>query len=348
MKKKLLFISPSIGFGGAEKNILFLCKNMCLDYDITLIIQNYSKVKIDKESFKVIELNKNKFRNALPGILINILRINPNFIFSSSGHINLFLGFLKTLYNVKTIIRESSIPSLKRNYTSSNFIPLSIEKYFINKNDFIICQSEDMFKDFFKIFQPQKSKVFLINNPVTLTDYVFKKTSNKCLKIITIGSLREVKGYFRVLNSISKLEMDYEYNIIGEGHLKKEISNVIKNTPTLKGKVNLIGQKEDIYSYIKNADLFILGSFIEGFPNVLLESLSCGVPCIAFSSSTGGQKEIIKEGFNGYLCNDEEELLKVIVRSIHKEWNHQEIINDINLRYSKTEILNKYHAIFKN
>ena len=64
------------------------------------------------------------------------------------------------------------------------------------------------------------------------------------------------------------------------------------------------------------ADIFLLPSINEGFPMVLLESISCGLPSIAFD--VGGISEIIYNGVNGWIINKEKHNAKEIIKNINK------------------------------
>ena len=99
---------------------------------------------------------------------------------------------------------------------------------------------------------------------------------------------------------------------------------------------------------IIKSNLFLLGSYVEGFPNVIIESLSVGVPCLIFKDSKGGQKEIVIENFNGYICDSINDFSKKIKNSINKKWDNQQIILDVNKRFNKENIIKKYKNVFED
>ena len=92
--------------------------------------------------------------------------------------------------------------------------------------------------------------------------------------------------------------------------------------------------------------MFIQGSFVEGFPNALLESCAVGTPVIAYNAP-GGTKEIIEDDINGYLVTSSEEFLqKLEYALIKKDWNPEKIRNSVVKKFSSKEIINKYETIF--
>ena len=78
----------------------------------------------------------------------------------------------------------------------------------------------------------------------------------------------------------------------------------------------------------------IQGSYVEGFPNVVLEALSFGIPCIVYNAP-GGHKEMIIEGENGYIIQNQEEAPKIIEKTIHHHWDRNAIRKDAFNRFKK-------------
>lgn len=87
--------------------------------------------------------------------------------------------------------------------------------------------------------------------------------------------------------------------VLGEGPLRAELQNLV-NELGLQGRVLLPGHVGNMSDWLAVADVFALTSAFEGYPNVLLEALACGVPSVAYDCSTG-PRELITEGVNGLL-----------------------------------------------
>ena len=99
--------------------------------------------------------------------------------------------------------------------------------------------------------------------------------------------------------------------IIADGPEKKNIEQVVEELE-VTDVVHIIPSVDDVASYLKAADLFVLPSQFEGLSNSLLEAMACGLPVI--STSVGGSIDIIKSGVNGILIeyNNEERLSQEI------------------------------------
>ena len=88
--------------------------------------------------------------------------------------------------------------------------------------------------------------------------------------------------------------------ILGEGSERKNFAKFILETG-LTDSVKLLGFKSNPYNYLKQADLFISTSEIEGFSLAVAEAIILGLPII--STSTDGPKEILENGKYGMLIN---------------------------------------------
>jgi len=126
--------------------------------------------------------------------------------------------------------------------------------------------------------------------------------------VLAVGRLSHQKGFdllIRAFSMIGTHRDDWKLVIVGKdgdtgdtgtrGHLAQLVRNL-----GLEGRIILPGLAGNIGQWYERADLFVLSSRYEGFPNVLLEAMACGCPSIAFDCDTG-PRDIIKNGENGLL-----------------------------------------------
>ena len=107
------------------------------------------------------------------------------------------------------------------------------------------------------------------------------ETSSKIYKFITVARLSEEKGIDRLIKAVAGLSLPFHYHIIGEGDTRNFLQDLIDQL-NLQDKVFLAGKKNSPYAGMEDADLMLMGSHYEGFPNVLLEAGILGIPVIAF------------------------------------------------------------------
>lgn len=133
--------------------------------------------------------------------------------------------------------------------------------------------------------------------------------------ILSVGHIIERKGFDEIFDFLSQNELDFLYLNVGEicykkGHFmsaySKETEKLIKSGKSkLKDKFRLLGSVNHISDVFQLADIFILGSYREGTPNVLLEAMACGLPVIC-RDLKGITDYLIFQRKNGCLFNDYE------------------------------------------
>ena len=128
--------------------------------------------------------------------------------------------------------------------------------------------------------------------------------------ICGVGRLSTEKGFDRLIagfTGVAQNHPDWSLVIVGDGPSRRELELHITGYG-LAGRVLLAGWIEQPWPSLRNAEIFVLPSRYEGFPNALLEAMARGKACIA-ADCQSGPAEIIQPGENGLLVdgdNDEE------------------------------------------
>lgn len=124
--------------------------------------------------------------------------------------------------------------------------------------------------------------------------------------ILSAGTLKPQKDHATLLRAIALLppDVDVKLTILGEGPLRKEIEQLVREL-RLQDRVSLPGFVLDPYPWYRTADLFVLSSRWEGFGNVLVEALECGVPVVS-TDCASGPAEILCDGRYGRLVPTED------------------------------------------
>lgn len=133
-----------------------------------------------------------------------------------------------------------------------------------------------------------KNQITAIPNPCPfpVQDNVYPKHSKI---VLAVGRLVNIKGYDLLLQTWLKVietAPDWQLKIVGEGEDRASLSSFIVDN-NLSGSVELVGNTDNVEQYYKSAAVFCLSSRFEGFPMVLLETLSFGLPVVSFDCDTG-------------------------------------------------------------
>ena len=330
--KKILFFTHHLSHGGAEKTVRMIseyinsqCTDMksyvCVVYDDPDVHRTMQNVIVLKHRS---EPGDNRFRKAF-----NVLRqIREVKQIKKKLNIDVCVSFLPgaDIINVFSAVGETEYVAVRSR--ESLFVHNIWKKIYVKtsyrKCDRIIAVSDVVRHDVISYFGVDEGKVQTIHNAVVQTesdDYIVsdehtigdvhassdvsvmnvgKATDMQEFAqgrriVINVGRLSKEKGQIHLIRAFYKVASDMQdacLCIIGEGDEKARLEKAIDHYH-LNDKVMLAGFRKNAYDYMKQADIFVLSSVIEGMPNVLLEAMQNGLPVI---STECGAREILAPG----------------------------------------------------
>ncbi len=272
--------------------------------------------------------------------LLRLLRREkPNFIII---HLltALPLLFLR-LFNFKTkfILRISGYPKLK-------FLRKILWKSISDKIFKVSCPSKELLNQLYNLKIFTKEKLFFLPDPILNVKKIskmiryekdnFKNEFKEKNYFLSVGRLTKQKNFEYLIEEFrkfSKEKPDYRLLIFGEGEDKNKLLNKIyKNN--LEKKIFLMGYTSNIYSYMKNANAFILSSLWEDPGFVLIESAMCNLFIIS-SNCKNGPSEFLENGKGGILFeSNKDNALKDALNKflITKNLNEKKILTKRNCK----------------
>lgn len=126
-------------------------------------------------------------------------------------------------------------------------------------------------------------------------------------RLLAVGRLTEQKGMdilLEIFAGLGRRHPDWELVIVGEGPVRAELTASVEALG-LADRVFLVGRAGNLADWYRSAHLFVLPSRFEGFPNVLVEAMAHGLPCVAFDCPAG-PRHIIRDGVDGELVPDQD------------------------------------------
>ncbi len=172
--------------------------------------------------------------------------------------------------------------------------------------DRIVVQTQRIQSSFFPKLH---ARTCIIPNPVVLPS-VEKELLDKVLgerSLVAMGRLQQQKGFDLLIQAFAKLKDRYPQwilTILGEGSLRSQLES-LRSQLGLAEQIHFPGLVKNTSEFLKQADLFVMSSRFEGFPNALCEAMACGLPVISFDCPSG-PREIIRDGVDGVLVPTED------------------------------------------
>ena len=168
-----------------------------------------------------------------------------------------------------------------------------------------------------------KNKTEVIPNYVDTVLFSPKNDKN-LYDILFIGRFSHQKNILNFLESVKGMSLNILF--IGNGSLENQIRESVENSNNNFKWITSVNNSE-IPKYMNQSKLFVLPSYYEGHPKVLIEAMSCEM--LVLASNVDGNNSIIEDGVNGFLCGTDSESIRAVIDSIFKIENA--IIPSINL-----------------
>lgn len=190
------------------------------------------------------------------------------------------------------------------------------------KMDKIVCVSDKAVQSFVNVIG-HADKTMRIYNLIH-SARILEKSKEECplekkrFTIVTVGRLIPDKRFDRLLSATKTLnEEGFEFDvwIVGGGVHECELKSFAKSNEL--DNVTFVGLSDNPYKYIKEADLFVLTSYREGFALVVPEAMACGLPVL--STACTGPVEILDDGKYGILVENSSEGILNGLRAVLKD-----------------------------
>ncbi len=355
-RKRILFTTPNLDGGGAQRVLLTLIRRIDRNlFDSRLAIVNYSgKYLHDIPNDIIVTKLGRSGPLALLHLVVLAWKLRPDVIFSTLSFYNTLILLLRPFLPKATriIVRENNIPSIHIRTMPFGWLRWKLYPIAHRMADIIVCQSDEMKSDL-KLLGIPVNRLICIPNPLDIK-LISDRIQNKANPykghgphLVNIGRLVSFKGLDLLLQAFKEVHVQNPsaiLHLVGEGPEEGKLK-VLARDLGIEKYVVFEGFKSDPFPYSYYADLFVMTSHYEGFPNVTLEAMACGTPVISFDYPGGTP---IVEGVNGWIvpAGDISAMADRIVTTLDSEpLSREQVVNSI--RHHDVDIVIKaYEKLF--
>jgi len=316
LKFPIFFLINSLCEGGAERGILTLSKEFVKNgHSVTILALSKNNFYEIPKGVEVVYLSK--MEDTLSGLFKMLyipyqawllkryiqkhkIELVQSHLFRSN-----FVNILSGMIGSKQVIQVVNHSVVVRFFSEglSGKVNLFFIRHLYPRADMVIHISQQMKSNFNRyffstknervIYNPYDIKEIIEQSNEPIEDFVFDSHKRY---LITVGRLIPLKRFEDTLEALSRLDSDVELIILGDGSEREALEQrAIKLE--IEKRVHFLGQVSNPFNYIKQSDIFISSSSVEGFPNVLIESMLCGTAVVS-SDCLSGPREILSPNSN--------------------------------------------------
>ena len=300
MSSNILIINNGLAGGGIERASVSLANHFAeIGHQVSVLALYQTKhffklsqnIKLIEPDFKRKKIIKHFYvLKMLAYIRKNAHQVKPDTILSFGEGTNPFVILALLGAGFPLFVSDRMSPQGKLPFYSE-----FLRKVFYKKATGVIAQT-----NFAKniLYKKTKSKnIKVIHNPVNVIEKV--KCEQK-KRIVSIGRLTKVKGHKFLVEAFSRVkDKSWELSLVGDGNERVYLEHLALKLGVRK-RVVFYGHLQDFALQLSEAQIFILPSLKEGFPNALIEAMSLPIACIS-GDYYAGSNEIVEEGINGLL-----------------------------------------------
>ena len=309
---KLLFVAPSFGKGGAERVISILSDKLSeRGHDVCLAVFNTVRPPLAYDlnpKVKVVYVTSHRFTKpkqikASLGALAACFRDEkPDVVLSFTNVVGAQCAIACKRMKIPFVFSERNDPRMLLRGTKARLF----QKLLLLNLRYAVFQTTGAKNIYPK--RVRKRSVVILNPISDKMPPAYEGERKK--EIITVGRLEKQKRQdllIRAFSLIAPQHPDYCLKLYGEGTLRPQLAALIDELG-LGERVFLMGNRDDVFSYMQDAEIFAFTSDYEGIPNALIEAMVLGLPCVSTRCSPGGAEELIVHEENGLLtpCGDVE------------------------------------------
>jgi glycosyltransferase involved in cell wall biosynthesis len=321
IKPKASLLLPALAMGGAEKVIVEIANGLSIagwPVDVVTMSESSALSSALNEKVTRINLNSRTYRDAVWRFRGYLNTERPCVVLTSLYATGLAALGARIISYHKPKVIVGAHNSLRAKVVNPDNIKdrlflLPLCKLLFPLADRFVAVSRGVGEELQSMLDLAPGRVEVIYNPVVgdrLLSLAREPVEHPWLShplnrqfktVISVGRLVKQKGFDVLLRAFARLRTQHNVRliVIGDGPLADSLRGLAESL-SIRNDVMFLGNQPNPHKFVSRADLFALSSRWEGFGNVVVEALACGVPVVATKCQYGPQ-EILDNGTYGTL-----------------------------------------------
>ncbi len=305
----MALLAGTLGQGGAEKQLVYAARAL-RQANVAVQVYSLTRDEFYEAALRSLDLEPIWIgRHESPllrlGAFVTALRkFRPHII--QSGH---FFGNLYVALAAR-ILGALAIGSIRSDVLYDVEMNRRWGPWLLRLPRSIIANSHAAFDNLQALGLPQ-AKCHVVPNVIDLAEFDAQRDTTgagaptqESPVVVTAGTLGRVKRFDRFVEVLFVARgrvPGLRGMLIGDGPERSRLETLARERGLLPDGLQFVGQRRDVPILLRQADVFLLTSEHEGFPNVLLEAMAARLPVVTTAAGESGR--LIKDGVNGYVVS---------------------------------------------
>jgi N-acetylgalactosamine-N,N'-diacetylbacillosaminyl-diphospho-undecaprenol 4-alpha-N-acetylgalactosaminyltransferase len=292
MRRRVLCVINSLAGGGAERMFArlleaFVNRAPGLAFDVALLDCEPRAYTLPR-GLAVTEFDaRRSMARSAAALSAHVLKRKPDVLFSFLTRANCAAIVAGKFGRRPVVISE-------RTFTSAHFSGRPLQKALVRtlypKATQIIAVGDASRRDLIQNFAVSCDRVRVIHNPVASASIRAQASAYASpfarAYVAAMGRLAPSKNFALLIEAFARAGLDEDLVILGEGPERGALQSQI-DARGLNGRVRLVGRLDNPFPILAGAQCLVVSSNVEGFPNVIVEALTLGVPVVSTDCDCG-------------------------------------------------------------